>query len=92
METRAHHVLIGLFTVLVIVGAMLFGLWLAKASMDSTPKGTAVNRIHGRNLPQRVLVRSARMPTTGVNTNAPSRPTTNMIVAAVPAGIRYTSV
>lgn len=38
METRAHHVLIGLFTVLVIVGAMLFGLWLAKASMDSTFK------------------------------------------------------
>ena len=38
METRAHHVLIGLFSVLVIVGAMLFGLWLAKASMDSTIK------------------------------------------------------
>ncbi|ALE90517.1 MULTISPECIES: MlaD family protein [Pseudomonas] len=38
METRAHHVLIGLFSVLVIVGAMLFGLWLAKASMDSTFK------------------------------------------------------
>ncbi|OZY43564.1 ABC transporter permease [Pseudomonas fragi] len=38
METRAHHVLIGLFSVLVVVGAMLFGLWLAKASMDSTFK------------------------------------------------------
>lgn len=38
METRAHHVLIGLFSVLVIVGAMLFGLWLAKSSMDSTFK------------------------------------------------------
>lgn len=35
METRAHHVLIGLFSVLVVVGAMLFGLWLAKASMDN---------------------------------------------------------
>ena len=38
METRAHHVLIGLFSVLVVVGGMLFGLWLAKASMDSTFK------------------------------------------------------
>ncbi len=35
METRAHHVLIGLFTVLVVVGALLFGLWLAKSSVDS---------------------------------------------------------
>jgi phospholipid/cholesterol/gamma-HCH transport system substrate-binding protein len=34
METRAHHVLIGLFTVLVVVGALLFGLWLAKSSVD----------------------------------------------------------
>ncbi|MFP3516229.1 MlaD family protein [Pseudomonas sp. SIMBA_077] len=38
METRAHHVLIGLFSVLVIAGAMLFGLWLAKSSMDDTFK------------------------------------------------------
>ncbi|WP_028218989.1 MlaD family protein [Paraburkholderia oxyphila] len=30
METRAHHVLIGLFTVAVVAAAMLFGLWLAK--------------------------------------------------------------
>ena len=35
METRAHHVLIGLFTVLVVVGALLFGLWLTKSSVDS---------------------------------------------------------
>lgn len=34
METRAHHVLIGLFTVLVAAGALLFGLWLAKSSSD----------------------------------------------------------
>lgn len=34
METRAHHVLIGLFTVIVIAAALLFGLWLAKASTD----------------------------------------------------------
>ncbi|KAF1065909.1 MAG: hypothetical protein GAK45_02074 [Pseudomonas citronellolis] len=34
METRAHHVLIGLFTVLVAAGALLFGLSLAKSSND----------------------------------------------------------
>ena len=38
METRAHHVLIGLLSVLVVAGAMLFGLWLAKSSMDNTFK------------------------------------------------------
>ncbi|MCO7522742.1 MULTISPECIES: MlaD family protein [unclassified Pseudomonas] len=38
METRAHHVLIGLVTVLVVAGAMLFGLWLTKASVDDTFK------------------------------------------------------
>ena len=38
METRAHHVLIGLVTVLVVVGAMLFGLWLAKSSVDTAFK------------------------------------------------------
>lgn len=31
METRAHHVLIGLFTVLSVVAALLFGLWLARS-------------------------------------------------------------
>lgn len=30
METRAHHVLIGIFTVAIVSAAMLFGLWLAK--------------------------------------------------------------
>ncbi|MBN3863243.1 MCE family protein [Pseudomonas frederiksbergensis] len=35
METRAHHVLIGLFTVIVVTGALLFGLWLAKSSVDT---------------------------------------------------------
>ena len=35
METRAHHVLIGLFTVIVVAAALLFGLWLAKSSVDS---------------------------------------------------------
>lgn len=34
METRAHHVLIGLFTVIAVGGALLFALWLGKSSMD----------------------------------------------------------
>ena len=31
METRAHHILIGLFTVAVVAGAMWFALWMAKS-------------------------------------------------------------
>lgn len=38
METRAHHVFIGLVTVLVVAGALLFGLWLTKSSVDDTFK------------------------------------------------------
>jgi phospholipid/cholesterol/gamma-HCH transport system substrate-binding protein len=38
METRAHHVLIGLFTVIVVTAALLFGLWLAKSSVDTAFK------------------------------------------------------
>lgn len=38
METRAHHVMIGLFTVIVVASAMLFGLWLAKSSVDTAFK------------------------------------------------------
>jgi len=34
METRAHHVLIGLFVLLACVAAMLFGLWLSKSQND----------------------------------------------------------
>lgn len=34
METRAHHVLIGLFSVIVIGVALLFGLWLAKSGSE----------------------------------------------------------
>lgn len=34
METRAHHVLIGFFTLLVIGAALLFALWLGKADSD----------------------------------------------------------
>jgi phospholipid/cholesterol/gamma-HCH transport system substrate-binding protein len=38
METRAHHILIGLFTVIVVAAALLFGLWLAKSSVDTAFK------------------------------------------------------
>jgi phospholipid/cholesterol/gamma-HCH transport system substrate-binding protein len=34
METRAHHVLIGLLTVATAVAALLFALWLAKSSSE----------------------------------------------------------
>jgi phospholipid/cholesterol/gamma-HCH transport system substrate-binding protein len=34
METRAHHVLIGAFTLVVVVLAVLFALWLGKASLS----------------------------------------------------------
>ena len=34
MEPRAHHVLIGLFTVLMVAAALGFALWLSKASSD----------------------------------------------------------
>ncbi|MBF7728806.1 MlaD family protein [Pseudomonas sp. N040] len=36
METRAHHVLIGLFTLLSAGAALLFALWLGKSSLDSS--------------------------------------------------------
>lgn len=35
METRAHHVLIGALTVLLVAGALLFALWLGKSHSDS---------------------------------------------------------
>lgn len=34
MEPRAHHVLIGLFTVIVAAGAIIFALWLSKSNSD----------------------------------------------------------
>ena len=35
MEPRAHHVLIGVFTLVVAAAAVLFSLWLAKAGQDA---------------------------------------------------------
>lgn len=34
METRAHHVLIGLFTLIIFTTVLLFGLWLTKSGTD----------------------------------------------------------
>ncbi|THF63752.1 MCE family protein [Pseudothauera nasutitermitis] len=34
METRAHHILIGLFTLIVVGAALAFALWLGKAGHD----------------------------------------------------------
>lgn len=34
METRAHHVIIGLFTVVAVIAALLFALWLGRPSAD----------------------------------------------------------
>lgn len=34
MEPKAHHVIIGLFTLITVVAALFFALWLAKSSSD----------------------------------------------------------
>ncbi len=34
METRAHHLIIGLFTVIAVATALLFALWLGRADAD----------------------------------------------------------
>lgn len=34
METRAHHVLIGLFTLIIFTAVLLFSLWLSKSDRD----------------------------------------------------------
>ncbi|NLV24677.1 MAG: MCE family protein [Deltaproteobacteria bacterium] len=38
METRAHYVLIGFFTLMVAAGGLLFGLWLAKTGTNQNYK------------------------------------------------------
>lgn len=38
MEPRAHHVLIGLFTVIVSTGALLFALWLSGAGQGTSDR------------------------------------------------------
>ena len=51
-------------------------------SQKITPNGTAVPRIQGRNLPQRVCVRSASAPIIGSRTASPSRSTRNIVPTA----------
>src|ERR1700728_1027956 len=34
METRAHHVLIGIFTVLIVSAGLIFAVWLARSSAE----------------------------------------------------------
>lgn len=34
METKAHHALVGLFTVILVVAGVFFSLWMAKVSFD----------------------------------------------------------
>ncbi len=46
------------------------------------PNGIAVQRIHGRNLPQRVFVRSATMPMNGSNAASKTRTTRKSVPAA----------
>ena len=42
MEPRAHHILIGVFTLLVATAAILFSLWLAKVGSDKETKNYTV--------------------------------------------------
>ncbi|MCB1650080.1 MAG: MCE family protein [Pseudomonadales bacterium] len=35
METRAHHILIGLFTLVAAAAALLFALWMSRSTLDS---------------------------------------------------------
>ena len=46
------------------------------------PNGTAVHRIHGRNFPQRVFVRSAMTPIIGSKIASKTRTTRNSVPAA----------
>src|SRR5699024_12493588 len=38
MEPRAHHLLVGLFTLIVAVAAVVFSLWMTKAGRDAAVK------------------------------------------------------
>lgn len=42
MEPRAHHILIGIFTLVVATAAILFSLWLSKAGSDDKTKNYIV--------------------------------------------------
>lgn len=42
MEPRAHHLLVGLFTLIVAVAAIVFSLWMTKAGRDTAVKSYQV--------------------------------------------------
>jgi phospholipid/cholesterol/gamma-HCH transport system substrate-binding protein len=42
MEPRAHHVLIGLFTLVIATAAVLFALWLSKSGQDTESRNYTV--------------------------------------------------
>jgi len=60
---------------------------VAKVAITMAPNGTAVHSIQGRNFPQRVDVRSAMAPITGVKTAPPMMPAQKMIIDAHPASM-----
>lgn len=47
MEPRAHHVLIGVFTLLVATAAVLFSLWLTKAGRDAETRDYEIVFLEG---------------------------------------------
>src|SRR4051812_26446386 len=55
---------------------------VVKARRAITPNGTAVQSTHGRNFPQRVLVRSATTPMKGSKNASATRATRNSVPAA----------
>ena len=70
---------------------MLQPFGVVYARIITTTHGTEVQRTHGRNLPQRVFVRSAKMPMIGSNA-ASQRRGQSRIAAAAPAERPNTSV
>ena len=42
MEPRAHHIIVGLFTLIITIAAILFSLWLSKAGGDKNMKSYTV--------------------------------------------------
>ncbi len=70
---------------------MLQPVGVVYARYITTHHGSAVNKTQGRNLPQRVFVRSASTPING-SKNASHKRATRMIVPATAALMPKTSV
>src|SRR5690625_6573250 len=63
MEPRAHHLLVGLFTLIVAVAAVVFSLWMTKAGRDSAVNGYQV----GFTAPISGLTRGSALQSHGSN-------------------------